>query len=106
MADVASCLAENGIELRRRSLGSHKTLCPRCSHKRKPEHRRDPCLSVTIKGSDCVWKCWNCGWAGGLKSGVVGSSNRVGQKPRHQQTDLGGFRRRLRYAGLGRAWAG
>lgn len=43
--------------------GNVKALCPRCSHQRKKQN--DPCLSVNVE--EGVWKCHNCGWAGGLK---------------------------------------
>ena len=39
--------------------GNVKTLCPSCSHTRKPSNRNEPCLSVNLdKG---VANCWNCG---------------------------------------------
>lgn len=37
-------------------------LCPRCSHDRKPEHRKDKCLSVDK--SSGLFNCHNCGWSG------------------------------------------
>ncbi|MEK9768082.1 MAG: bifunctional DNA primase/helicase [Betaproteobacteria bacterium] len=57
-------LAENGIQLRNRTVGDHKTLCPKCSHTRK--NKSDPCLSVKINDDDSIlWKCHNCDWSGG-----------------------------------------
>ena len=56
-------LANVGIRLRSNSAGNHKVICPRCSAGRKPQNRKDPCLSVTI-GADggATWFCHNCNW--------------------------------------------
>lgn len=44
--------------------GNYRTLCPNCSAARKPEHRREKCLSVNpAKG---VFHCFNCDWRGVL----------------------------------------
>lgn len=44
------------IDLKRRTSGNHKFICPSCSHTRKK--KSDPCLSVNIdKG---LAKCWHC----------------------------------------------
>ena len=51
-----------GIELKR-SPGSVKTKCPKCSHTRK--NKRDDCLSVNI--DDGLYNCHNCGWGGNVK---------------------------------------
>ncbi len=56
-------LAEYRIRLARSTPGSHKGLCPRCSHTRR--HKRDPCLSVRIDDQGIAWNCFNCGWCGG-----------------------------------------
>lgn len=46
----------NEIDLKGKTNGTLKTLCPDCSHTRKK--KTDPCLSVNLdKG---VAKCWNC----------------------------------------------
>lgn len=39
--------------------GLVKTLCPVCSHTRKPEHRNDPCLSVNL--DEQIANCHNKG---------------------------------------------
>lgn len=39
-----------------------KTTCPTCSELRKPEHRKDKCLSVNV--AEGVFNCHNCGFAG------------------------------------------
>ncbi len=58
-------LQDFGIQLRSERAGDHKTLCPQCSSGRKPQNRRDPCLSVTIKpDGHAVWLCHNCDWSG------------------------------------------
>ena len=55
--------SDYGINTKGRTSGEVKTLCPKCSHKRKK--KKDPCLNVNIdKG---VWNCKNCGWADGIK---------------------------------------
>lgn len=44
------------IDLKNKTSGAIKALCPKCSHTRKKKN--DPCLSVNIdKG---MAKCWNC----------------------------------------------
>lgn len=50
-----------GIELKR-SSGSVKVKCPKCSHLRK--HRADPCLSVNIDSG--VYNCHNCDFKGSV----------------------------------------
>lgn len=55
---------ELGININKSVLGEQKTLCPVCSHKRKPEHRQEKCLSVnSLKGT---YHCHNCGWSGSI----------------------------------------
>src|SRR5689334_4613624 len=82
--------AEFGIEVRRTGGGNEKTTCPRCSHTRKPEHRRDKCLSVQT--DEGVWKCHNCGWSGALGSEDEAWRNRppirpVYTRPQMPETD-------------------
>lgn len=60
-------LAAAGIRLRSHSIGTHRTTCPACSHKRKKKH--DPCLSVTIDDDGATWNCHHCDFRGGFKSG-------------------------------------
>lgn len=45
--------------------GEHRTTCPKCSHARKPENQRTPCLTVNVEKK--TWLCHHCGWSGGLK---------------------------------------
>ena len=74
---TAEQLAEHHIRLRSCAAGDHKTTCPQCSHLRKRENQRDPCLSVTIReDGDALWHCHNCGWASGL-----GREGRKGEPP-------------------------
>lgn len=42
-----------------------KQICPQCSHKRKPNNKTEPCLSVSSTKDGFVWHCFNCDWAGG-----------------------------------------
>ena len=44
------------IDLKGRTSGTLKTVCPNCSHTRKK--KTDPCLSVNI--SKGAARCWNC----------------------------------------------
>lgn len=56
-------LTELGIELKGRTKGNYKTICPKCSTERK--NKRDLCLSVNI--DEGVWNCHHCGWKGTVK---------------------------------------
>lgn len=58
--------ADFGIDVRGRTSGEIKTLCPQCSPHRKKS--RVPCLNVNI--DKACWHCWHCEWAGGLGKGV------------------------------------
>ena len=49
----------------KRSSGEEKTLCPKCSHKRKKQS--EPCLAVNH--DDGVYCCHHCDWKGCLKNG-------------------------------------
>jgi twinkle protein len=67
---VARTFEELGIDLSRATQGpngDYKTLCPRCSADRKPEHRREKCLSANP--SKGVFHCFNCDWKGGIDDG-------------------------------------
>lgn len=55
-----------GIRLNKTS-GQTKTVCPQCSHNRKQQNRKDPCLSVNI--DEGIFNCHNCGWQGGVDGG-------------------------------------
>ena len=54
-----------GIDVKGKTFGTVKTLCPKCSQARKK--KTEPCLSVDI-GKE-VWNCHHCEWSGGLKNG-------------------------------------
>jgi len=49
-----------GIDLKGKSSGTIKVLCPKCSHTRK--NKNDPCLSVDIDRG--LFNCHNCSWHG------------------------------------------
>ena len=54
-------LKELGIELKGKTHGQIKVLCPKCSPDRK--NKKEPCLSVNI--DDGVYSCKNgCGFEG------------------------------------------
>lgn len=38
--------------------GQVKVICPKCSHNRKKQNQKEPCLSVDIDNGAA--KCWNC----------------------------------------------
>lgn len=42
--------------------GQEKTICPKCSHTRKPANRKERCLSVNI--DEGVYNCHNCDFSG------------------------------------------
>ena len=54
-------LIDLGIKLKR-SSGSVKTRCPKCSHDRK--NKTDDCLSVNI--DEGLYNCHHCGWGGNV----------------------------------------
>ncbi len=53
-----------GIDLKGRTSGTQKVVCPQCSDGRK--NKRDKSLSVNI--GEGVYNCHHCGWAGGVKT--------------------------------------
>ena len=56
-------IEEYGIQLRSKSVGNHKTLCPECSHTRR--NKKERCLSVNILADGgAVWMCHHCEWVG------------------------------------------
>ena len=60
-------LKKAGIDLRNYNIGDHKTKCPNCKNKRKPQNKHDEPLSVTIEADGgAVWNCHNCGHSGGI----------------------------------------
>ena len=50
------------IDLKRKTSGETKCICPKCSHKRK--NKKDKCLSVNIDTG--LYNCHNCGWGGNV----------------------------------------
>lgn len=66
--------ADLDIDIRGKTGGNVKTLCPWCSHTRKK--KTDPCLSVNVE--EGVWLCHNCGQSGSLGAHVNG----YGSSPR------------------------
>lgn len=56
-----------GIDVKGRTSGQFKTVCPKCSPDRR--NKKDPCLSVNI--TDGVWNCHHCMWTGSLKKVFV-----------------------------------
>lgn len=83
MADrLAPPVNAEGALTRHLPAGSYKTRCPVCSHTRKKKH--DPCLHFTSEeDGGAVWKCYNCGWTGGLK----GHSRATPEEKRRHKRD-------------------
>lgn len=54
-------LEELGIDLKRRTSGSLKTTCPKCSESRG-KNKKDPCLSVDI--DEGLYNCHHCNYSG------------------------------------------
>lgn len=48
-----------GIPLKFGTQGQTKTICPKCSHNRKPESRREACVSVNV--TEGIYNCKNPG---------------------------------------------
>jgi hypothetical protein len=57
-------LADHDIRLDAYGEGSHSSTCPRCSHSRKPGHRKTKCLEVKIDAKGVCWCCHHCNWSG------------------------------------------
>lgn len=57
--------ADVGIDVRGKTSGEIKTLCPQCSAHRKKKNY--PCLNVSL--DECIWHCWHCSWSGSLRRG-------------------------------------
>ena len=80
---------ELGIDIRGKTSGEVKTVCPRCSAYRKKSNY--PCLNVNLdKG---VFHCWHCEWSGSLQKGEERRSNPAAsplifRKPVYRQTPL------------------
>lgn len=61
----ADKLSSLGIKLPRKN-GQVKVTCPQCSHTRKPQNKKEPCLSVNI--DEGIYNCHNCGWQGSVSA--------------------------------------
>src|SRR5687768_1175994 len=75
--------AELEIDVRGRTSGEVKTLCPRCSRNRKKQ--TEPCLNVNLDKN--TFNCKNCGWAGpepgyATERGLTGEGRGSGRSPR------------------------
>lgn len=70
------------INVRGKTSGQVKTLCPKCSRERKKAN--DPCLSVNI--DEQIWNCKHCGWAGSLRTKE--GTNKVYAQPQLNNTEL------------------
>lgn len=83
MSDMVEGLIKQDIRLKNYSVGSHKAICPRCSHTR--HDKKDPCLWVNIKEANlAMWKCHNCLWTGA--AGDVANGARDEQPRKREYT--------------------
>jgi twinkle protein len=64
---LADKLAGEGIVPKDLHCGDQKLICPKCSAQRR--NKTEPCLSLTITDDGAVWKCHNCEWSGGARTG-------------------------------------
>jgi twinkle protein len=56
------------ISVPNRGGAERYTVCPQCSHERKKQNQKKPCLSVNV--DEGIWFCHHCNWSGTLKQGV------------------------------------
>ena len=68
MYNIKQKLIEEGIHINMNNP-QQKTLCPKCSHKRK--NNREPCLSVNIENDKALWHCHHCEWKGSVFEGMI-----------------------------------
>jgi twinkle protein len=59
-------LSEIGIKEIKNGL--YSTLCPQCSHLRKREHQKMPCLTVNNVEGNVWWNCNHCNFKGKLNT--------------------------------------
>jgi len=72
-----------GIDLKGNTSGQIKTLCPKCSHKRKAQNQKEPCLSVNI--DEGIYNCHNCSYNGTINAR---KPKKVYARPEWNITDL------------------
>lgn len=58
-------------------MGQHRTICPFCSHNRRPQHRKDRCMSAKRDDAGIVYDCKHCGVSGSIFMGERRVSNVV-----------------------------
>ena len=76
MMTAQELLEQNGIRLQSYEPGEHSTICPDCSHKRKPENQKKECLSVKIDEKGATWYCHHCRWSGPPKDPTENGGDR------------------------------
>ncbi len=82
MSKMIDDLVRQDIKLKSYNVGSHKTICPRCSHTRSD--KKDPCLWINIKSPElALGKCHNCSWR--PKAGDVTSGARAEQQEERRE---------------------
>ena len=73
--DILALARECGINVRSTAHGTYRDVCPKCSQSRKKKF--DKCLSIRIDGSGLGWKCFNCGFLGGILDDDFGSTSKI-----------------------------
>jgi twinkle protein len=53
-----------GIDVPESGGTERRTICPKCSAARRPEHQKERCLSINVEKA--TWLCNHCAWKGGL----------------------------------------
>jgi len=59
---------QHNIDLKGKAGGHTRTLCPFCSHLRKKENQKNPCLYVDMDADKPYYYCHNCGANGRVHS--------------------------------------
>ena len=52
-----------------RNPGQNRTVCPFCSHSRRPQNRKDRCMSAKLDDAGIVYDCKHCGANGSIFMG-------------------------------------
>lgn len=66
-----------------RNPGQNRTVCPFCSHSRRPQNRKDRCMSAKLDDAGIVYDCKHCGANGSIFIGErrVGNVVAMEKKP-------------------------
>ncbi|MPZ36595.1 MAG: hypothetical protein GEU95_00800 [Rhizobiales bacterium] len=85
---VDELLREYNINLPSDAPGRYYTVCPQCSHTRKPGNQKLKCLGVTIGNDRVGFGCNHCGWTGPSKGdGRASRPSYAAQEPQPHEPD-------------------